>query len=64
MSRLNPDDLVVTSFEVDPSYAIDRQQPEIITTTNDPTAATRCFICPQETYRSCDLICPIEPYPY
>lgn len=59
MAKLNPEDLVVSSFETE-AQSIDRSLPGI-TTTNDPTAATRCYICPQETYNSCDLFCPKQP---
>ena len=45
MSKLNPEDLAVSSFST--------AEPEALiapTTWNDPTAATRCFICPPITY--------------
>jgi hypothetical protein len=45
MSKLNPDELVVTSFETDAASA-GRIQPITIETSNDPTAATWCYICP------------------
>jgi len=50
--KLNPDDLTVSSFDTTTGYdaasQVDPLQPII---TNDPTDATRCFICPMETYR-------------
>jgi hypothetical protein len=54
--KLNPEDLDVVSFDTtaeavgtDPS----REVLQPITTINDPTAATRCFICPPRTYDNC-----------
>ncbi|WP_420127780.1 hypothetical protein [Longimicrobium sp.] len=52
--KLNPEDLDVLSFDTtaeavsgaEPS----RLEPVTIATINDPTAATRCFICPPITY--------------
>ncbi len=41
---LNPDELVVTSFETESAAAY--PSPITVITINDPTAATRCFICP------------------
>ena len=46
MSKLNPDDLVVTSFET--SDALDVSSAEI-STPQCPTPATICFICPPLT---------------
>lgn len=49
--KLNPEELVVASFETDAAaqaagtVAIIRP-----TTFTDPTAETWCYICPQETY--------------
>jgi hypothetical protein len=48
--KLNPEELNVTSFDTSPLAAPGSDTAAIIVTTNDPTAATRCFICPQETY--------------
>jgi hypothetical protein len=48
--KLNPEDLVVSSF--DTTAAADATSPVIARptiTTNDPTAQTWCFICPVET---------------
>lgn len=44
--KLNPEELDVTSFDTTDS-GLAATQPIIAT---DPTAATRCFICPMETY--------------
>lgn len=38
--KLNPEDVIVTSFETSSSYAV------ALPTTDDPTPATRCFDCP------------------
>ena len=51
--KLNPEELNVTSFDTTPqavpgSDAAAVLQPIIPTT--DPTAATRCFICPPISY--------------
>lgn len=46
--KLNPEDLNVVSFDTTVDAAPgDALQP--ILTINDPTAATRCFICPPIT---------------
>ena len=45
--KLNPEELDVTSFDTSAEAAIS----PILTA--DPTAATRCFICPAETYNNC-----------
>ncbi|HEX6040177.1 hypothetical protein [Longimicrobium sp.] len=42
---LNLEDLAVTSFDTTSAYV----SPDIIAPTTDPTAATRCFICPPRT---------------
>jgi hypothetical protein len=45
MSQLNPEDLAVDSFEtVDATAALSPILP-----TTDPTAQTRCFVCPVYT---------------
>lgn len=52
MSKLNPEDLVVTSFDTtEPSAAA--YSPDIIITPNDPTAATWCYICPVYSEGGC-----------
>lgn len=38
--KLNPEDVIVTSFETSSSFAVSRP------TTDDPTPATHCFDCP------------------
>jgi hypothetical protein len=43
--KLNPEELDVTSFDI--GAEADYLSP--IRTINDPTAATRCFICPPAT---------------
>lgn len=48
--KLNPEELDVTSFDTTVDAAGGTLQPLII---NDPTAATRCFICPPITYVRC-----------
>lgn len=45
---LNVSDLVVDSFDTTSSLAISPQLP-----TTDPTAATRCFYCPPQTFDIC-----------
>lgn len=54
--KLNPEELDVTSFDTtadaQAEYADIVLQPGL-TTINDPTAATRCFICPPRTYDNC-----------
>ncbi|HET7233627.1 MAG TPA: hypothetical protein VFJ16_26700 [Longimicrobium sp.] len=45
---LDPSELVVTSFETEATAAA--LSPITVLTINDPTAATRCFICPAITY--------------
>ena len=46
--KLNPDELVVASFEpIDPAAEADQV---LATYPCDPTRATRCFICPPLTY--------------
>jgi hypothetical protein len=45
--KLNPEDLNVTSFDVEPEYQEDVAT--IITNPNDPTPATFCRICPEGT---------------
>jgi len=55
MAKLNPEELVVTSFETDPlgpSYS------EGVTT--DPTPDTHCFVCGYSE-ASCDAFCVREP---
>jgi hypothetical protein len=50
--KLNPEELDVTSFETSqPEAAASDPVKTIIISPNDPTAATWCYICPQETYR-------------
>lgn len=44
--KLNIDALEITSFE---TTSIDYASPEILRPITDPTAATRCFICPPIT---------------
>lgn len=46
---LNPEDLNVTSFDTTPEALPGSDVPVIAPTTN-PTAATRCFICPPISY--------------
>jgi hypothetical protein len=53
--KLNPEDLDISSFDTTAealpgSDAVFRP----ILPTTDPTAATRCFICPAETYNYCN----------
>lgn len=55
MSRLNPDDLVVTSFET--SAALDVSA-AAISTPQCPTPATICFVCPPSKYTECELCDP------
>ena len=43
---LNPEDLNVTSFDTTPEALPGSDTAIIIAPTTDPTAATRCFICP------------------
>jgi hypothetical protein len=63
MKTLDLNELSVSSFETGSAAAISQPyEPIRITTTNDPTAATFCYICPQETYNSCDFACPQEPF--
>jgi len=45
--KLKTEDLVVTSFETN----VDVLRP--ITDPNDPTPATHCYVCPEETQRNC-----------
>ena len=45
--KLNPEELEVSSFDTSSDIAAVFQP---ILPTTDPTAATRCFICPMETY--------------
>ena len=50
--KLNPEELDVTSFDTtgaEPGADAAAAYP-IIAPTTDPTAATRCFICPPITY--------------
>lgn len=47
---LNPEDLNVTSFDTTPEAAVGTDTAAIIAPTTDPTAATRCFICPPISY--------------
>ena len=61
MKKLNLDDLAVSSFETAAATS-QPYEPIRITTTNDPTAATFCYICPQETYNSCYYACTAEPF--
>jgi hypothetical protein len=44
--KLNPEDLDVMSFDIEPEYSEDVG---IITHPNDPTPATFCRICPEGT---------------
>lgn len=50
--KLNPEELDVTSFDtIAPAEGdADTSRQAVIITINDPTAATRCFICPPATY--------------
>jgi hypothetical protein len=53
--KLNPEDLDVLSFDTTSAAqagtdTLGAVRIAPITTTNDPTAATRCFICPPITY--------------
>jgi hypothetical protein len=53
--KLNPEDLDVLSFDTTAADAPGTDTAAVIqpiTTINDPTAATRCFICPPAT-RDC-----------
>ncbi|HEX6368693.1 MAG TPA: hypothetical protein VF006_07170 [Longimicrobium sp.] len=50
--KLNPEELDVTSFDTTPSAAPGGDAAAVIqpiAPTTDPTAATRCFICPPLT---------------
>jgi hypothetical protein len=55
--KLNPEELNVISFdttaapESDTDTSRQAEIEPIIISPNDPTAATWCYICPQETYR-------------
>jgi hypothetical protein len=49
--KLNPEELVVSSFETSAAAAGAGALQPIIITPNDPTAATWCYICPAETER-------------
>jgi len=61
--KLNVDDLSVSSFETEPLSSLNQPDQGFTTgTTTDPTAATWCYICPQETYNSCYYVCPEQPY--
>lgn len=54
--KLNPEDLDVLSFDTTAGAAPDTDAALVvapITTINDPTAATRCFICPPRTLDNC-----------
>jgi hypothetical protein len=55
--KLNPEELDVTSFDTTVDAVSDTDTSRVvlqpITTINDPTAATRCFICPPRTYDNC-----------
>lgn len=44
--KLNPEDVMVTSFETSSPFAVSRP------TTDDPTPATHCYDCPGQ---------PVEP---
>lgn len=54
MSKLNPEELSVSSFETtaDESPPAQKYTPTIDTST-DPTAQTFCFWCPPETFDIC-----------
>jgi hypothetical protein len=58
VSRLNPEDLVVTSFATS-DVALTGAAAEI-STPQCPTPATMCFICPPSKYTECELC---EPTP-
>ena len=47
--KLDPEELNVTSFDTTPLAAPGSDTAAIIAPTTDPTAATRCFICPPIT---------------
>jgi hypothetical protein len=47
--KLNPEELSVSSFDTSPEAAPGSDTAAVIATINDPTAATRCFICPPRT---------------
>ena len=55
--KLNPDDLVVTSFATAEAAQGDDAA---ISTPQCPTPATICFICPPSKYTECELC---EPTP-
>ena len=52
--KLNPEDLNVLSFDTTAAGGGDTDTSRlVIAPINDPTAATRCFICPPITYDRC-----------
>jgi hypothetical protein len=52
--KLNPEDLNVVSFDTTVDAVGDSDTAQLaIAPINDPTAATRCFICPPITYDRC-----------
>jgi hypothetical protein len=51
--KLNPEELDVTSFDTTAPGAEASAVFQPIRPTTDPTEATRCFICPAETYNYC-----------
>jgi hypothetical protein len=55
MSKLNLNDLVVTSFE---TSAVPDAAAAAISTPQCPTPATMCFICPPSKYTECDACDP------
>lgn len=50
--KLNPEALEVSSFATSPEFdvaAAVKTIDDLVATTTDPTAMTRCFICPPRT---------------
>jgi hypothetical protein len=47
--KLNPNELRVTSFDTTADTAASTDT--LLIPTTDPTDATRCYVCPMETYR-------------
>jgi hypothetical protein len=59
VSRLNPEDLVVTSFETsDASQSVAAAAVAEPSTPECPTPATMCFICPPSAYTECEKCDP------
>lgn len=47
--KLNPQDVVVTSFATVPGRTVDPVVTDPVTDPNEPTPATHCYVCPEET---------------